>query len=222
MYIRKTSMEYNISYDIAAIILSVGLLIFYYSKRSIMTKQRMVFEALLWISLISDALDIVTAIINFGKYSPLLIYSLNTLYLLLINSLPVLYYIYFMLNIKGYRQWKRIEKFLVIFPYVPVMILLLSTPWTHIIYSYSIKNGYEHAELFNILFVQSFFYMMVSLVVAIVYRKNFSRSHKIALYFYGAGTFTAAIIQLLDPKQLVLQYGISLALVLLYLTTANL
>ena len=215
-------MKYNISFDIAAIVLSVGLLIIYYSKRSIMTKQRRVFEALLWISLISDVLDIVTAIINFGEYSPLLIYSLNTLYLILINSLPVLYYIYFMLNIKGYRQWKRIEKILVFFPYVPVMLILLSTPWTHLIYSYSIRTGYVHSEMFNILFVQSFLYMIVSIVVSIVYRKSFSRSHKIALYFYGAGTFSAAIIQFLKPEQLVLQYGISLALVLLYLTTANL
>lgn len=215
-------MKYNISFDIAAIILSVGLLIFYYSKRSIMTKQRRVFEALLWISLISDALDIVTAIVNFGGYRPTLIYFLNTSYLMLVNSLPVLYYVYFMLNIKGFRQWKRIEKFLVIFPYIPAMIILMSTPWTHLIYEYTVEAGYVHSAIFNILFAQSFLYMITSVVVIIVYRKNFSRSHKFALYFYGAGNMTAAVIQMLNPEQLVMQYGISLALVLLYLATANL
>ena len=59
-------MKYNISFDIAAIVLSVGLLIIYYSKRSIMTKQRRVFEALLWISLISDVLDIAGDVIGIG------------------------------------------------------------------------------------------------------------------------------------------------------------
>lgn len=214
-------MKYNISYDIAAIILSVGLLIFYMSKRSVMTKQRRVFEALLWISLISDVLDIITAVINNEGYNPVLIYSLNTAYLLLINSLPILYYIYFMLNIKNFRHWNIIEKVLLFLPYVPIMLMLLSTPWTKVIYEYTVDVGYRHAPLFSILFVQAFIYMLVSFAVTVIYRKRFSLSHKIALCFYGVGTLVALIIQINSPEQLVLQYGVSLALVLLFLAIEN-
>lgn len=215
-------MEYNVSFDFAALILGVGLLVYYISKRSIVTLQRRIFGALLWLSLISNVLDIITALINFKGYNPVLIYTLNTCYLFMFNSVPLLYYAYFLLNIRGIRQWSSFEKLLIVVPFAPVMLMLLLTPWTHLIYRYSIQEGYVHGPLFFILFVQAFLYMLVSFIISVINRKRFSFSQKTALYFYGGGTLIAIIIQMYMPGQLVMQYGVALALVLSYLATTNL
>lgn len=215
-------MEYNISYDIAAMILSVGLMIFYYSKRCIKTMQRRIFEILLWCSLISCALDIVTALINSDGYNPALMYTLNTLYLFLLNSLPWLYYAYFLLNVKSMRQWRMTEKIILFVPYLPAMLFLFINPWTGLVFTYTVNDGYVHAKCFVILFIQAFYYTLIPLIQSIVYRNRFSHSDKVALYSYSVGVIISLFIQLFNPKHLVMQFCVAISLLLLYLATVDL
>ena len=56
-------MQYNIHYDIAAMVLTAVILIHYYHRKAIKQPQSYVFTRLMWLSFFTDFLDIVTVVI---------------------------------------------------------------------------------------------------------------------------------------------------------------
>ena len=77
-------MEYNVHYDVAALILLITVLIHYVFKKTISTNKTRIFHSLLWCALLATILDVVTLVlyaygsaINIG-----LNYVINMLYYL--------------------------------------------------------------------------------------------------------------------------------------------
>ena len=100
-------MEYNVHYDVAALILLITVLIHYVLKKTISTNKTRIFHSLLWCALLATILDVVTLVlyaygsaINIG-----LNYVINMLYYLSIYVfIPVVYNIYIVVAINNKKR----------------------------------------------------------------------------------------------------------------------
>lgn len=214
-------MRYNIDFDVAAMILAITTLVHFLTKKSIKNFQTRLFCGMLWISLISDVMDIVTALVSGRSMQDWLVYSSNIIYLLSFNILPFLYYLYILSLVQNPSQWKPGRK---IFAWVPIgaaCALILTTPWTKWIFYNDPETGYVHGQYFVVLYIIAFWYMFFSLLFSMRYRAKMTFGQRSSVYYYTIAVLSGIVLQIFFPRILLLQFAAALALLLMYLALEN-
>ena len=126
-------MNYIIHYDVAALLITLMIIVQYYSNRRISLGVRRVFVVMLVTEACTSALDLFTvyAIENPMSVPLAFNYLLNMAYLLGFNSVPMLYYVYVREAIRPSAKWKKWEYVSAFGPFAISSVLILTTAWTH-------------------------------------------------------------------------------------------
>lgn len=214
-------MKYIIHYDIAAMVLAVIILIHFYHKKSIKTPQNHVFEGLLWLCLITDLMDILTVALDAWRMAPPLVYAVNVIYLAAFNTLPFLYYLYLFCVAKGRDSWQPWERLVLYAPVTWTVLMIITSPFTKLIFYYTTGEGYCHGAGFPLLYIATVFYMLFSLVITVRYRAKMTRWQRTSVYFYLFASVAGILLQIFLPDILLLQFAVSLSLLLLYMSLEN-
>ena len=216
-------MNYIIHYDVAALLITLILIVQYYSNKRISLGVRKVFVVLLMIAAGSNALDLLTVYtIKHPQSVPLVLnYLLNMAYLLAFNSVPALYCVYVREAIMPAERWKKWEYVWAYVPFAVDTFLIITTPLTHGIFYFENGMVYKHGPLMAVLYVSAFYYMVSALVRTTAYRGRLTRSQRIVVSFYSIGTIVSIVFQLVMSGLLIVQFAISLALLLAYLSLEN-
>lgn len=212
-------MKYVLHYDVAALVLTVIILIHFYHKKSIRVSQTVVFVWLVWSSLITDVLDIVTVVIDEYRVMPIVVNSVNVIYLIMFNVLPFLYYLYlFTATGEDKDTWSWRDKLVLYAPVSWTILLILTSPATKLIFYYNLEEGYCHGPGFVLLYVATAIYMAATMAAVVKYRSVLTGWQKISVYFYLLASLTGIVLQVLFPNVLLLQFAVSLALLFLYMS----
>ena len=216
-------MKYNIHYDVAALLVTLIIIVQYYSNRRISLGVRKVFVVMLEVATISNALDLITVYtIGHSQSVPLALnYLLNMAYLISFNGMPVLYYIYVREAIHPSEKWKRWECIGAVVPFAIAIVLILTTPVTHAVFYFEDGLVYKHGALLMFLYVSAFYYMIAALVRTVISRNRLTHSQLVVVVFYSVGTIISIACQLLISGLLIVQFAISLALLMVYLSLEN-
>ena len=216
-------MNYNIHYDVAALFVTLMIIVQYYSNKRISLGVRKVFVVMLIVAAVSNALDLATVytIIHPQSVPLALNYLLNMAYLLSFNSVPMLYYVYVREAIKPSVRWRKWESVVAFGPFVVDAFLIFTTVFTHGIFYFEDGLVYKHGSWMAFLYVSAFYYMVSALAQTIVARDRLKRSQRIVVIFYSVGTIVSIACQLMISGLLIVQFAISLALLLGYLSLEN-
>lgn len=214
-------MKYNIHYDIAAIILTVVILIHYYHRKTIKQPQSHVFTRLMWLSLLTDVLDIVTVVIDEYRFSALTVYSVNVVYLILFNMAPFLYYLYLLTLIRHRELWTWKDKMILYVPVTCVAVLICTSPFTRWIFYYNPAEGYCHGGGFFLLYIVAFIYMAETVAITLRYRAQMTVWQRSSVYLYLLASAAGILIQIFLPELLMLQFATALSLLVLYMSLEN-
>ncbi|MCM1057842.1 MAG: GGDEF domain-containing phosphodiesterase [Firmicutes bacterium] len=212
-------MRYVLHYDVAALVLTVMILIHFYHKKSIRMPQTVVFIWLLWLSFVTDALDIVTVVADRYRLTALVVNTVNVIYLMAFNVLPFLYCLYLFISTrKGKSAWSWRDRLVLLAPVCTAGLLIITSPVTKLIFYYSRGEGYCHGPGFPLLYAATGVYMIATLAAAVKHRFVITRWQKASVYFYLLATLTGIILQVIFPNILLLQFMASLSLLLLYMS----
>lgn len=214
-------MNYIIEYDAVAVALAVMLLVHYYSKRFISTSQTRVFLVLLWGTLGSSILDVVTVFQIAYRVSPIALHVTNVIYLLAFNMVPFLYLLYLIVVLQDVENYSRAKWCLTVAPYVLSFILIITSPLTGWVYSYDVVNGYGHGPGFYVLYVVCALYMLQALIKTVKHREELTKSQCFVIYIYMSLLVLGVALQIVFPDLLVMQLAIMLSIMLLYLSLEN-
>ena len=216
-------MNYIIHYDVAALLITLIIIAQYYSNRRISLGVRKVFVVMLMVAAGSNALDLFTVYtIEHPQSIPLwLNYLVNMVYLLSFNCVPMLYYIYVREASKPSERWNNWEYALSFGPFAVDVFLILTTAFTHGIFWFEDGLVYTHGPWMIFLYVSAFYYMVSALVRTIRYQSKLTRSQRFVVVFYSVGTIVSIVFQLVCSGLLIVQFAISLALLLVYLSLEN-
>lgn len=214
-------MTYNIHYDVAAMVLAVTTLIHFLTKKRIRNVQTNLFCTLLWVSFITDFMDIVTAVLVDYSMPSWCVYLTNIPYLLLFNAIPFLYFIYILSMIQSISRWKSVTKWLSALPFIVSCALILTTPLTEWVFYDDIETGYTHGDGFLVLYALAFLYMFFALFLSIHYRARLTFGQRASVYFYTCAVLAGIIFQVFFPHVLILQFMGAVSLLLIYLALEN-
>jgi len=214
-------MKYNIHYDIAAIILTAVILIHYYHRETIKQPQSRVFTRLMWLSLFTDVLDIVTVVIDEYRMSALTVNVVNVIYLILFNMAPFLYYMYLLTLARRRELWTRRDKLILYVPVTCAVVLICTSPLTKLIFYYNPVEGYCHGAGFFLLYIAAVVYMAETVVITFIYRAQMTVWQRSSVYMYLLASAAGILIQIFVPNVLMLQFAVSLSLLVLYMSLEN-
>lgn len=215
-------MEYNVHYDVAALILLITVLIHYVFKKTISTNKTRIFHSLLWCALLATILDVVTLVlyaygsaINIG-----LNYVINMLYYLSIYVfIPVVYNIYIVVAINNKKRLIMNNKFLLL-PVLISAVLIITTFYTKFIFYFE-DGAFMYGKYRNILYVLAAFYVVMSVIQTISHRNMLTRRQEASIYFFTIAMIISIIVQAIDRSILLVQFALAIAILLIYLSLEN-
>ena len=154
-------MNYIIHYDIAAVAIAVVTMGFFLYKRNIQSLHTRVFGVLVILGLFTSVCDVISVyfINNVEKLSLFGQYFINEMYLITFNAIPVVYFFYLLLAEKTQREFTKFDYVRMIIPFGVDFILILTTPWTHLVFYFDENRFYTHGNGMLILYGVAFFYM---------------------------------------------------------------
>ena len=216
-------MDYIIHYDVAALLVTLMILFHYQSNRRINLGVTKVFVVLMVVSVCSNVLDLLTVYTIQNPYSlPLALnYLCNIVYWCLFNSIPMLYYVYVRELTKPSEKWGRWEYVCGFALYIIDLLLIITTPLTRKVFSFGENRMYEHGPWMSFLYIVAACYMLAALIQTILYRHELTRSQRVVMWFYSLGAIASIAIQLVIPNLLIMQFTVSLVMLLVYLSLEN-
>ncbi len=217
-------MDYIVHYDIAAFLVTLTMIFHFIMRKSIKTKSITVFCVLIGLQFTSTILDVVTALMIDGVLpsSTFSMYLFNILYLITFNSITPAFLCYIIcITKKDGGSWTK-KDHLKVWPLITLdYILLITTPFTKLMFYIDEEGQYVHNFLFYLLYVVSLIYLITSFVQVYNHRKNIKKEECTIVYVYISITILAVIIQMFIPNILIIHLAVAISFFLVYLSLEN-
>lgn len=216
-------MKYIIHYDVAAILLVTTVCVHFFWKKTINTNLTKLFSLLIFLALTSNMFDLITIYtIEHPTEIPVWLHCLlNQIYLITFNGTSAVYFMYLVVMTKGASGITRLDKIRMYVPYGVDILLILTTPFTRFIFYLDEEKTYFHGPLFLVLYVIALYYVISSLIHTIYHRHKLTKGQCITVYFYTILSLAATVIQMINPKLMIIQYAVSIAVLMIYLSLEN-
>lgn len=217
-------MDYLIYFDIAAliVILTIGLQ-FLNKKTTIVTRQTEVFVILLVVAAFSTVFDIITVLLYpYSLNIPMWFnYLINELYLITFNATAAIYYLYVVISIRKNKPLTKMDEISIVVPISIDVILVILTPLTKQVFYFSESGAYMHGPLIYLLYLVALYYVGVSLTRTKLNSSILTRNQRRSVYFYTLSSLFAILFQMFYPQFLILEFVVSISVLLIYLSLEN-
>lgn len=216
-------MNYIIHYDVAALLITVTVMIHYYSKKTIKIGLTKIFMVLVGMALCANVLDLITVYtIGHPRDLPLwLNYLINMAYLITFNCTPVIYFAYVLEAAKKDWRKNRLDLLRLYVPFIVDVVLVGTTGFTGAIFYFENRRYYTHGPLMFWLYVSAFYYLISALVQTVKYRSGLTRSQRIVVLYYTIGSIITTALQMFVSGLLIVQLAVATAVLLIYLSLEN-
>ncbi|MDE7086706.1 MAG: EAL domain-containing protein, partial [Clostridia bacterium] len=212
-------------FDYAGICVIAAVMFSFFYRQTIKTRSSQFFIAFMAVALFTVILDIVsTETLKYTQQIPLwLCYIPQILYLSALVANPVIY-LFYILAVVGDKKFinKRVY-WAVLVPFAIQILFVLISPFINGagIFWFTENKEYVHGPLLYVQYAITFAYILGSLIYVIIRRKSFTRIQEITIYLYIAICIITVIIQMIFPELLVQQFGITIAVMLIYMSLQN-
>lgn len=218
-------MNYIVEFDLAATIINFILLCFYYPRKSIPSATNKLYRVLIACSTMAAVLDAISVYLikNAAKYSLGLLYAESIAYLIVQNSLPLLFYIYTRsLSDALRRQHKsRFYVYSPVVPYAILAVLIMTSPWTGLGCHFDADKAYHQGKVLIVLYALAVMYMIGSVIIVVKYKTQLSFRKRITVYVFSVGIFVCMLMQYLFPALLITDFGVSCIGLIMYMILQN-
>ncbi len=217
-------MNYVIEYDIAAIFLSLSVMVGFLHKKMLFTSLSRIFTNIQALIIVSAAFDIATILLMKNpEVVPLWVhYVVNICYHCPYQLMaPVFYKCIKTASAMDsvYVKENQISKFLIWVPCIVTQILIFTTPITHAFFYFDENLNYCHGiPWFYAGYVSSGFYMILAIITSYRARNCFSLMQAGTVYLYTICVFISIFIQLFFPKLLIVSFVSSVGIMLIFLS----
>ena len=199
------------------------ILVFYFSLPRLSIRMNRTFVHMLILQSLVIFFDIVSswADNNYEIMSVSVLYLLNTAYFILFYGRA---YVCFMFTADVYRidpAENKLRTFLIRLPVIIGMILVSTSPLNGLVYSIK-EDGYHSGPLYNILYVISYFYVILAFCVMFSCRYRLKkRRYKYCMLLFNLIIFVGLVMRWLFPAFLLMDTFCLMAVIAVYLTFQN-
>ena len=210
-------MTYNVDLEVCAVLFLALLCVISQTRKKLEGYQSMVFQIYLYLVLASNVLDIVaTSCLPYYDTLPAWInWGINAIFLTVQMSLPVIFVMYIYRKLPKTTGLERKMISLCCIPSAVGQILCLTSPLHHLIFYFD-GSGYHHGPMHIYLYTNVAFYMIVSLYLAIRWRKQLGWREFPLLFTMIGIPALAVIVQFAMPQVMLAGVGSALSVYIMY------
>ncbi len=216
-------LRWNINYEISALLFLTVVAISFFIKKNLPTRMNRLYRNLLIASLAAVIFDILTVFtISYSEALPVsLNIAVNLIYLILINFIPALFFLYVHEVTRPVRASNTLLFAVLFAPIVFSGVALLVSPFTGFVFYFDSERQYHWGPGMLYLYVISEYFILLSLAYIVRFRKAISLGKRLVLYFFILSSIFAVVFQFFFPAYLILGLASSVAMLLLYLSLQN-
>lgn len=216
-------MRWIYELDIAAVILTVMIIVQFFSIKQVRSKSRRLFIVLLFDALLCGITDLIGiyTIINAATL-PLWVNCItNTLYLLCINCVPALYLYYFISAIEERALVPTKKHWMLFVPVTASLLLILTNPLTDFVFYFDENYAYRHGFGMKIMYAISLLYLVMVMTLIVGKRKMLNRNQHLSMTAYLIFTVVAILSQMMVPHLMAVVYALAVSLTMAFNAIQN-
>ncbi|MBQ0099623.1 MAG: EAL domain-containing protein [Firmicutes bacterium] len=215
-------MQYVYHFDISAIILTAMLIVIVYTRKAYPTKSFKCYIIMLWLNLIASSADLFSSftLTNTSLYPLWLNYAVNIIYLISHNLTAVMFLLFIIAVIRG-NYGILIEKIFLIVISVVIVGLVISTPWTGLIFSFNENLEYMHGVCMAVLYALAFLTLLYAFILFLVYRKRLTAFQMFTDIVFLSLILIAIVFQYFFPEILIESFVISITFMMTHFSLDN-
>ena len=213
-------MNYNISYDIAALLLSAITFAGVRLTKDMNRRENVIFSILIAVNFATAFLDILSAycIMHPSTVDYIFTDLAAYMYIIIHNMLPFLYYLYVLQASSGTLRPLMSYRGLQIIPLLCSIVMIALQPFFHQLYIIGSDGVYYRQPLLSVLYLNAAIYIMLGSGYAVIHNWRLT-SWRVPMFLgYTAATGVAIILQVLWPSQLIEVFCQTLAFIVLMYT----
>lgn len=215
--------DYNYDFALASIPVQVILLLVYCLRRNLPVRQSASFLNLMIANLTMTLSDIISCEMNevWTDFPLWVMYGINMLYFVSFIVRGWALFDYAAESCHGYQKFGRYTRVVMAVPAVVVLVMILSTPWTGMIFSFSPTEGYFNCYLYQAIYVSTYFYIAATFVFIFVCFRGMSTRLRIGLLSSNALLLGGIILRKLFFHVLVTSFFSVLVILIIFLSSEN-
>jgi len=214
---------WDYSFAIPSMFVITIILVFYFSLPRLSIRMNNTFVFILLIESAVIFTDIVSSWgdENYEQMTTSVLYVLNGLYFIcfFIRAYMLFMFTTYVFKLDPNKNIIRLVLFRL--PVILAMIITISSPWTHLLFSID-NNGYHSGIMYNLIYVVSYFYVLMSFYVMIAYRNiGLKRRNIYCMYLYNLSILIGLIVRKMFPSLLLMDTFCLIAILTVYLAFMN-
>lgn len=215
--------DYNYDFALASVPIQVILLLVYCLRRNLPVRQSSSFLNMMIANLTMTISDIVSCEMNevWTDFPLWVMYAVNILYFVSFIIRGWALFDYAAESCHSYQKFGRYTRVVMVVPAVVVLIMILSTPWTGMIFSFSPTEGYFNCYLYQSIYFSTYFYIAATFVFILVSFKDMSTRLRIGLLTSNGLLLAGIILRKLFFHVLVTSYFSVLVILIIFLSSEN-
>lgn len=214
-------MQINLYFEYASIIISVLLLVYFGTTRKVSNFHNKVFLTLIIANTLTAFFDVTNKLLDFygGKLDYLRLTTMGY-FVTHLMILPLIFF-YVLTTVKNWYELDTRFKVVVTLPIALAFAILLSNPFTSIVYHYDADGTYNKGDGYIMLYILVAFYMLLMIYVLFYYKEYFSVVKRVLLCGEIAIIIVALFIQSVDYSLRVETFGITYCLLFMFFFLQN-
>ncbi|MBR5376366.1 MAG: EAL domain-containing protein [Lachnospiraceae bacterium] len=217
-------MKWNIDFEIAAAVIDLIFIYFFFNKKHLPTRKNRYFVFSLIVVTFVTVLDMLSSYMdsNWKQYPLVLIHLINMLFFVSSAMLMLSVFLY-LLALAGRQDIIRKPVFILFcIPFMMAVFLGVASPFTGLLYRIDPVLGYVHGPAFLMEFSLSSFYLLSSVIVVIVYRKRMTLLQFRSVVFFLIAVASGVVFQAIFFNWVLMANAVtSVAIVVVYLALQN-
>ncbi|MEG0824861.1 MAG: EAL domain-containing protein [Oscillospiraceae bacterium] len=216
-------MQWNIAPECSALAMVCILNICARNGNTLPTLRKFFFKLCLAGGILTISFNIMTGVVltEHTLLPAWILWVVNTVYYLTTPVFGVLFMVYGFSVLEG-NEDKAIRMSLIFsIPTIPYLLMVLTNPWTRLIFKVVPVTGYVRGPLIILPFLMTYYYGIVIIATAIFKRGNASRVEHITLIAFPAAAVVAVIVQQIFPAIILTGSATACALLITYLMLEN-
>lgn len=216
-------MNFIYEYDVCALVISVTLIFSFMRTKSISSKLTSSFTMVALFQVLSITFELLSIFLirNASVIPHFIIHFVNIIHYIAMCGLPITFINCITFVIEEKKRKKLEYRKILYYIYLVQLILIITSPFTHLIFYFDENNLYHHGSLLFVIGIITTLYFVFLTVMIIKERKFLSLTQIHTLVVFIFFVFLISSIQIIYDDLLLLNFISTIAIVLVYLSWEN-
>lgn len=213
---------WNFSFTVPSILVLFVLLAFYVQRPRLPIRKNRTFVKILFLQFLVILFDVLSSYAdeNYPMFPAAAVVLLNMLFFVFFLA-RILYFFLMTTDVLGMRTGADAKgMFVCMLVFLVSEVITISSFFTGAVFVIN-ETGYHRGPFYDVIYFCFFFYLALSFILLIFYRKQLSRSEFFSVLAYNLILVAGNIVRILMPTYLVMNTFCLLAILVIYLAFEN-